>query len=83
MSEILINENGERFACENGDTWKLMLAMGENERQYLLMNQENDEAFNKAMARIYSLEDAEKWTSDDYIGQPFYKGADTLETLAQ
>lgn len=83
MSGILINENGERFACENGDTWELMLAMGENERQYLLMDQENYDAFNKAMARIYSIEDAEKWTSDDYTGQPFYKGADTLEALAE
>lgn len=83
MSGILINENGERFACENGDTWELMLAMAENERQYLLMDQENYDAFNTAMARIYSLEDAEKWTSDDYNGQPFYKGADTLEELAE
>lgn len=83
MSGILINEDGVRFACENGDTWELMLAMGENERQYLLMDQENYDAFNTAMARIYSLEDAEKWTSDDYTGQPFYKGADTLEELAE
>lgn len=83
MSGILINEKGERFACENGDTWELMLAMEKNERQYLLMDQENYDAFNAAMASIYSAEDAAKWTADDYTGQPFYKGADTLEELAE
>lgn len=83
MSGILINEKGERFACENGGTWELMLAMEKNERQYLLMDQENYDAFNAAMASIYSAEDAAKWTADDYTGQPFYKGADTLEELAE
>lgn len=83
MSGILINEKGERFACENGDTWELMLAMEKNERQYLLMDQENYDAFNAAMASIYSAEDAANWTADDYTGQPFYKGADTLEELAE
>lgn len=83
MSGILINQDGVRFACENGDTWELMEAMANNERQYLLMDQENYDAFNEAMSRIYSAEDVAKWTSDDYTGQPFYKGADTLEELAE
>lgn len=75
MSGILINEKGERFACENGDTWELMLAMEKNERQYLLMDQENYDAFNAAMASIYSAEDAAKWTADDYTGSHSIKGA--------
>ena len=85
MSGILVNEKGERFACENGDTWELMLSMEENERQYLLMDQENYDAFNKAMSdrKIFNPEDPAKWTADDYTGQPFYKGADTLEELAE
>lgn len=85
MSGILINENAERFAHESGDTWELMLRMEENERQYLLMDQENYEAFNEAMANrnIFNADDPDKWTADDYEGQPVYKGADTLEELAE
>lgn len=83
MSGILINQDGVRFYCENGDTWELMEAMAQNERQYLLMDQENYDAFNEAMARIYSAEDVAKWTADDYTGQPFYKKGDTLEALAE
>jgi flavocytochrome c len=84
LSGILINERGVRFACENGDTWELMLRMEENERQYLLMDQETYDAFNKGMVdrKIFNADDPAKWTADDYKGQPIYKGADTLEELA-
>ena len=83
MSGILINQDGVRFYCENGDTWELMEAMAQNERQYLLMDQENYDAFNEAMSRIYSAEDVAEWTSDDYTGQPFYKKGETVEELAE
>lgn len=84
MSGILINEKGVRFAAESGKDWELMLGMGENEKTYLLMDQENFEAFNKGMVNrnIYSDEDVKTWISDDYNGTPFYKTASSLEDLA-
>ena len=84
MSGILINEKGVRFAAESGKDWELMLGMGENEKTYILMDQENFEAFNKGMINrnIYSAENVEEWLSDEYKGTPFYKGAQTLEELA-
>ena len=85
MSGIEVNEKGERFAAEIGDDWALLQAMELNERQYLIMDQENYDAFNEGMSSrgIFNPEDPAKWTSDDYTGQPFYKAADTLEELAE
>ena len=45
-----------------------MQSMGENEITYLLMDQENFEAFNKGMIgrKLYSEKDVENWTAEDY-----------------
>lgn len=85
MSGILVNENGVRFAAESGKDWELMQAMGENEITYLLMDQENFEAFNKGMIdrKIFSSEDVEEWTSEEYNGNPIYKAASSLAELAE
>ena len=84
MSGILINQDGVRFARESGKDWELMQAMSENTITYLLMDQENFEAFNKGMIgrKLYSEEDVEKWISDDYNGNPIYKASSSLEELA-
>ena len=84
MSGILINEKGERFAAEVGNDWDLLAAMDQNERHYLFMDQENYDAFNNGMSGrgIFNADDPEKWTSDDYKGQPFYKKGATIEELA-
>ena len=84
MSGILINQDGVRFARESGADWELMQAMANNEITYLLMDQENFDAFNNGMIgrKLYSAEDVEKWISDDYNGHPFYKAASSLEELA-
>ena len=84
MSGILINEKGVRFAAESGKDWELMQSMGENEITYLLMDQENFEAFNKGMIgrKLYSEKDVENWTAEDYNGNPFYKAASSLDELA-
>ena len=84
MSGILINQDGVRFARESGKDWELMQEMANNEITYLLMDQENFDAFNKGMIgrKLYSEEDVEKWISDDYKGNPIYKASASLDELA-
>ncbi|MBE6107657.1 MAG: FAD-dependent oxidoreductase [Erysipelotrichaceae bacterium] len=84
MSGILINQDGVRFARESGADWELMQEMAKNEITYLLMDQENFDAFNNGMIgrKLYTAEDVEKWISDDYKGNPFYKAASSLDELA-
>ena len=84
MSGILINQDGERIGAEVGNDWALLAAMAENERHYLLMDQENYDAFNSGMSGrgIFNADDPAKWTAEDYTGQPFYKKGNTLEELA-
>ena len=84
MSGIVVNEKGERFAAEVGDDFGLLAAMKLNERQYLIMDQENYDAWNAGMSGrgIFNPEDPAKWTAEDYTGQPFYKKAATLDELA-
>lgn len=55
--------------------------MKQNDAQYLIMDQQLFEELNASMTDVYSAEDVEKWTSDDYTGDPVYKKADTLEEL--
>ena len=85
MSGIEVNQDGVRYGAEVGHDWELIQAMKKNERQYLIMDQANYDAFNEGMSKrgIFSAEDPEKWTSDDYTGQPFYKKGATLEELAE
>lgn len=81
---FMVNQDGERFFNEQANAWDLMQAMKENDAQYLIMDQAAFDGFNAGMtgSNIYSMEDVETWTADDYEGQPVMKAAATLEELA-
>ena len=81
---FLVNENGVRFANEQGNAWDLMQAMKENTYQYLIMDQTSFDAFNAGMtgSNIYTMEDVEEWLANDGKGNPFMVKADTIEELA-
>ncbi len=81
---FLVNQDGVRFANEQGNAWDLMQAMKENSAQYLIMDQTSFDAFNKGMtnSNIYSEEDVETWLANDGEGNPFMVTADSIEELA-
>ena len=81
---FLVNQDGVRFANEQGNAWDLMQAMKENSAQYLIMDQTSFDAFNKGMtnSNIYSEEDVETWLANDGEGNPFMVKADSIEELA-
>ena len=81
----MVNQNGERFFNESANAWDLMQAMKQNEAQYLIMDQTAFDNFNAGMtnSKIYTMEDVEKWLSDDYDGQPVMKQGATLAELCE
>lgn len=81
----MVNQNGERFFNESASAWDLMQAMKQNEAQYLIMDQTAFDNFNAGMtnSKIYTMEDVEKWLSDDYDGQPVMKQGATLAELCE
>ena len=81
----MVNQNGERFFNESANAWDLMQAMKQNEAQYLIMDQTAFDNFNAGMtnSKIYTMEDVEKWLSDDYDGQPVMKQGATLTELCE
>ena len=81
----MVNQNGERFCNESANAWDLMQAMKQNEAQYLIMDQTAFDNFNAGMtnSKIYTMEDVEKWLSDDYDGQPVMKQGATLAELCE
>lgn len=81
----MVNQNGERFFNESANAWDLMQAMKQNEVQYLIMDQTAFDNFNAGMtnSKIYTMEDVEKWLSDDYDGQPVMKQGATLAELCE
>lgn len=81
----MVNQNGERFFNESASAWDLMQAMKKNEAQYLIMDQTAFDNFNAGMtnSKIYTMEDVEKWLSDDYDGQPVMKQGATLAELCE
>ena len=81
----MVNQNGERFYNESANAWDLMQAMKQNEAQYLIMDQTAFDNFNAGMtnSKIYTMEDVEKWLSDDYDGQPVMKQGATLAELCE
>ena len=82
----MVNQNGERFFNESANAWDLMQAMKQNEAQYLIMDQTAFDNFNAGMtnSKIYTMEDVEKWLSDDYDGQPVMKqGRDAGRALRE
>ena len=80
---FLVNQDGVRFANEQGNAWDLMQEMKKNTAQYLVMDQASFDAFNTGMTKsnIYSMEDVEQWLSNDGEGDSFMVKADTLEEL--
>ena len=81
----MVNQSGERFFNESANAWDLMQAMKQNEAQYLIMDQTAFDNFNAGMtnSKIYTMEDVEKWLSDDYDGQPVMKQGATLAELCE
>lgn len=81
---FLVNQDGQRFANEQGIAWDLMQEMKKNTDQYLVMDQASFDAFNTAMinANIYKAEDVDSWLVNDGEGSPFMVGADSLESLS-
>ena len=81
----MVNQKGERFFNESANAWDLMQAMKQNEAQYLIMDQTAFDNFNAGMtnSKIYTMEDVEKWLSDDYDGQPVMKHGATLAELCE
>ena len=79
---FMVNQDGVRFCNEKGKAWDTVQAMKGNKAQYLIMDQAGFEALNAATSRVYSAEDVQKWTADDYTGDPVYKKAETLQELA-
>ena len=81
----MVNQNGERFFNESANAWDLMQAMKQNEAQYMIMDQTAFDNFNAGMtnSKIYTMEDVEKWLSDDYDGQPVMKQGATLAELCE
>ena len=77
----MVNQDGVRFLNEVGKPYDNVQLMKQNDAQYLIMDQQLFEELNASMTDVYSAEDVEKWTSDDYTGDPVYKKADTLEEL--
>lgn len=78
---FMVNQDGVRFLNEVGKPYDNVQLMKQNDAQYLIMDQQLFEELNASMNDVYSAEDVEKWTSDDYTGDPVYKKADTLEEL--
>lgn len=80
---FLVNQNGERFANEQGNAWDLMQEMKKNTAQYLVMDQTSFDGFNAGMLRsnIYKEEDIQTWLNNDGQGQPFMVKAETLDAL--
>ncbi len=80
---FLVNQDGVRFANEQGKAWDLMQEMQKNSAQYLVMDQASFDAFNGGMTRsnIYTMEDVDQWLDNDGQGNPFMVKADTLEEL--
>lgn len=81
---FLVNQDGVRFANEEGNAWNLMEAMKQNSAQYLVMDQASFDAFNQAMtgSKIYSMENVEEWLANDGKGNTFMVKADDINSLA-
>ena len=81
---FLVNENGERFANEQGNAYDLVQAMKTNTANYLIMDQASFDAFNAGMqnSNIYTAEDVETWLANNGSSNPVMVQADTLDDLA-
>ena len=82
---FLINENGVRFANEQGNAYDLVQAMKNNSSTYLIMDQAAFDAFNKGMigSAIYTEEDVETWLANNGSSNPVMIKGDSLEDVAK
>ncbi len=80
---FLVNQDGVRFANEQGNAWDLMQEMKKNAAQYLVMDQASFDAFNEGMvnSKIYTMENVAEWLKNDGEGNPFMVTAATLDEL--
>ena len=81
---FLVNENGERFANEQGNAYDLIQAMKPNAANYLIMDQASFDAFNAGMenSNIYTAEDVETWLANNGSSNPVMVQGETLDDLA-
>ena len=81
---FLVNENGERFANEQGNAYDLVQAMKPNTANYLIMDQASFDAFNAGMenSNIYTAEDVETWLANNGSSNPVMVQGETLDDLA-
>ena len=82
---FIVNQDGKRFANEQGSSYDLKNAQAENEKQYLICDEESFAAFNKGMegSKIYSEDDVNTWLENDGSSDPVFVKADSIEELAK
>lgn len=82
---FIVNQDGKRFANEQGSSYDLKNAQAENEKQYLICDEKSFAAFNKGMegSKIYSEDDVNTWLESDGSSDPVFVKADSIEELAK
>lgn len=82
---FLVNENGVRFANEQGKAYDLIQAMKQNKTNYLILDQASFDAFNKGMigSAIYTEENVKEWLENNGSSNPVMVKGETLEDLAK
>ncbi|HIT64078.1 MAG TPA: FAD-dependent oxidoreductase [Candidatus Ventrimonas merdavium] len=82
---FLVNENGVRFANEEGNAYDLIQAMKENASTYLILDQASFDAFNAGMtgSKIYTEDDVKTWLENNGSSNPVMIQGDSLEDVAK
>lgn len=81
---FIVNEEGIRFANEQGSSWDLIQGMKGNLTNYLILDQASFDAFNAGMenSKIYSAEDVDEWLKNNGSTNPVMVKGNTIEDLA-
>lgn len=82
---FLVNQDGVRFANEQGSSYDLKNAQAKNEKQYLICDETSFAAFNKGMegSKIYTEDDVKEWLENDGSSNPVFVKADSIDALAK
>lgn len=82
---FLVNQDGVRFANEQGSSYDLKNAQAKNEKQYLICDEASFAAFNKGMegSKIYTEDDVKEWLENDGSSNPVFVKADSIDALAK
>lgn len=82
---FIVNQDGKRFANEQGSSYDLKNAQAKNEKQYLICDEKSFVAFNKGMegSKIYSEDDVNEWLENDGSSDPIFIKADSIADLAK